>query len=101
MPSESIAELPEIEAAMNFVTAIARFATIAPYTAILDSAMAFTWLTYLRNRLRDQSCVAGNSGASRMMSLGARRRSAASAALMETTLCSFGGETRAGSPAGG
>ena len=77
---------------MNFVTAIARFATIAPYTAIFDSATAFTWLLMggSRNRFRDQNCVAGNSGAIRMMSLGARSRSAASDALFGTTLCSFG-----------
>src|SRR4051812_30414851 len=47
IPSDNIAELPEMEAAINFVTAIAKFAPIAPYTAILDSAIKkFSALVY-------------------------------------------------------
>ena len=38
MPSEIIAELPVIAAAMNLMVAIARFPTIAAMIAFLDSA---------------------------------------------------------------
>jgi hypothetical protein len=34
MPSDSMAELPVINAAMNFVAAMSRFDAMAPYTAM-------------------------------------------------------------------
>jgi hypothetical protein len=52
MPSDNIAELPVTPATANFMTAIATFAAIAPYIALLDSAT-------IHGEARDKKSEAG------------------------------------------